>query len=227
MSAFGIRKSTLLRRVPTRTGSWIRKIADIIEACQRRDQDRVLDTSIPSYLSQAPTLMASTTIILLGSLVAAWSASDQIARAISALPIFDHPSSFVWALRLLVLLVIFTYAFFKFSLGIRMYNCVAIMIGALPPAGRGSGEHAAAFVDGATQLAEVGGETVNAGFRAYYLGIAASSWLVHPWLCVALSSLVCVILYLREFSGSALNGVAYAKLAQEAHRVHAVQRHSG
>ena len=68
---------------------------------------------------------------------------------------------------------------------------------------------------------------MSAGFRAYCLGIAASSWLVHPWLCVALSSLVCVILYLREFSGSALNGVAYAKLAQEAHRFHAVQRHSG
>jgi uncharacterized membrane protein len=39
----------------------------------------------------------------------------------------------------------------------------------------------------------------NRGMRAYYFGIAALSWFVHPWLFVIATAWVVVVLYRREF----------------------------
>ena len=44
----------------------------------------------------------------------------------------------------------------------------------------------------------------NAGVRAYYFGLAALGWFLHPWLFMALTGWVVLVLYRREFRSKLL-----------------------
>jgi uncharacterized membrane protein len=99
----------------------------------------------------------------------------------------------------LLLIVVFTYAFFKFSWGIRLYNYSAVMVGSLMPKADLSAESGHDFIDTAFTLVASASESVNSGYRAYYFGIAAAAWLLQPWLFMLLTTLVVWIVYLREF----------------------------
>jgi uncharacterized membrane protein len=39
----------------------------------------------------------------------------------------------------------------------------------------------------------------NRGIRAYYFGLAALGWFIHPWLLVLSSAWVVLVLHRREF----------------------------
>jgi uncharacterized membrane protein len=53
----------------------------------------------------------------------------------------------------------------------------------------------------------------NRGIRAYYFGLAALGWFIHPWLFVLLSAWVVVVLYRREFRSRLLKTLGTPELA--------------
>jgi uncharacterized membrane protein len=112
----------------------------------------------------------------------------------------------VFEFKILVLVVIFVYAFFRFSWSMRQYTFVALLIGSMPPAQAFiSGQvNTESHADRAATMTGLAAETFNSGLRAYYFSFAALGWFFSPWMFIFSTLLVAGILYSREFRSEVL-----------------------
>jgi len=93
---------------------------------------RVLGGIITQTLSNTPAFFSSTTILIIGGLLALMGTTDKAAELVREIPFSQATPILVFEFKILVLIAIFVYAFFRFSWSMRQYTFVALMIGALP-----------------------------------------------------------------------------------------------
>ncbi len=167
---------------------------------------RVLDGIITQTLSNTPAFFSSTAILIMGGLLALMGTTDKAAELVREIPFSQATPILVFEFKILVLIAIFVYAFFRFSWSMRQYTFVALMICALP-----SHEHFIAHpqeqVDYAERVAAMTGlaaETFNDGLRSYYFAFAVMGWFFSPMAFVLTTVLIVGILYNREFRSDVL-----------------------
>jgi uncharacterized membrane protein len=56
----------------------------------------------------------------------------------------------------------------------------------------------------AARISDIATRHFNSGIRAYYFALAALGWFVHPWLLIAASVFVLLVLWRREFHSATL-----------------------
>lgn len=96
-------------------------------------EPRMLDGLITQNLSQTPAFFSSTSIIIMGGLFALLGTTDKAVDLVREIPFAVQTPMLVFELKILVLVGIFVYAFFRFSWSMRQYTFVALVIGAMPP----------------------------------------------------------------------------------------------
>lgn len=165
--------------------------------------NRVGDIVALNNLSASSTFLGSTCILILGGLAAMLGATQEVMSVVSELPFTKRESELVWRMKIILLIVVFIYAFFKFTWSIRQFNFCVVLVGAAPPTTT-TPEFHAEYIDLVTNMASFSAENFNQGLRGYYFGLAALSWFLHPWLFVVVSALVVFILYQREFHSRTL-----------------------
>jgi uncharacterized membrane protein len=166
-------------------------------------EGRIVDTSILTNLSNSSTFFASTTLLILGGLLAMLGSKEKVVNVVSELPFAAKIPEDVWEIKILFLLVIFVYAFFIFTWSLRQFNFCSILVGAAPPPGT-KGDEFQGFVLRAAHLASLASDSFNDGLRAFYFALAGLTWFVHPWLLAIASPLVVLVLHWREFRSEAL-----------------------
>ncbi len=167
---------------------------------------RMLDGLITQNLSHTPSFFSSTTIIIIGGLFALLGTTDKAAELVREIPFAQPTPMLVFEFKVLVLVGIFVYAFFRFSWSMRQYTFVALVIGAMPPPetfdeGLQDRQQVA---ERAGRLVGAAAETFNDGLRAYYFSFAAMAWFFSPLALVLATALVVMILYGREFHSEVL-----------------------
>ncbi len=167
---------------------------------------RMLDGLITQNLSQTPAFFSSTSIIIIGGLFALLGTTDKAAELVREIPFAQPTPILVFEFKILVLVGIFVYAFFRFSWSMRQYTFVALVIGAMPPpeAFTSRLHDRQEFAKRAGNLVSAAAETFNDGLRAYYFSFAAMAWFFSPLALVLGTALVVVILYGREFRSDVL-----------------------
>lgn len=160
---------------------------------------RLVDTQILGNLMTGIGFFASTTILLIGGLFALLGASEAAISALADLPIAIQTTRPVWETKVLTLVVIFVYAFFKFAWAYRLSNYCAILIGATPPYVAPGGPELDAHVERLTRIANQMGHHFTRGLRSYFFALAALGWFIHPALFILASSWVLLVLYRRDF----------------------------
>jgi uncharacterized membrane protein len=169
---------------------------------------RMLDGIITQTLSATPAFFCSTTILILGGLFALLGTTDKAAELVREIPFAEQTPMLVFEFKILVLVVIFVYSFFRFSWSMRQYTFVALLIGAMPPASsftKGEGGDPVLYANRAAAMTGLAAETFNGGLRAYYFSFAALGWFFSPLVFVLSTVLVVGILYSREFKSEVLN----------------------
>jgi len=191
----GRRMPSLLARMDFYRREWMtRTIA--------RD-NRIVDAAIVQNLFQGNNFLASTSILVLGGLAALLGASSQAVNVVASLPMTHASSERGFEIKILLMIVIFVYAFFKFTWAMRQFNFLSLMIGTAPA--KADGEAVIeSYINRASTIASLAGENSNRGLRAFYFAMAAMSWFLHPALFMAASALVVGILYHREFRSRTL-----------------------
>ena len=97
------------------------------------DRDvRIVDTQIMASLQNGTAFFASTSLIAIGGALTLMRSTDDLLAVASALPFGIETSRALWEIKTVGLAVIFAYAFFKFAWSYRLFNYVAILIGAMP-----------------------------------------------------------------------------------------------
>jgi uncharacterized membrane protein len=157
--------------------------------------NRIADISIIGNLMTSTSFLANTSIFILGGLVALLGAPEIGQRVFGAMPFAAIPETTVaWEIRLFLLIFIFIRAFFELTWALRQFNYASTCIGGL-----GRGPEWTAQADVASQVANRGARHFNTGLRAYYFGLAALAWIVHPVALILSSILVLSELHRREF----------------------------
>ena len=189
-------------------------------------QTRIAHVAALNSLQTGTTFFASTSLLILGGLAALLGTTDRVIAMAEDLPFARHDSEFVWLVRILLLIGIFVYAFFKFTWSIRQYNFCAVLIGAAPHTDRPD-EHEE-FLDTITGVASYAAENFNQGLRAYYFSLAALTWFLHPWLFAIASAVVVYILHEREFRSQTLHTLTHPNsILQSLHLPGEVRRRRG
>ncbi|MEH6652079.1 MAG: DUF599 family protein [Motiliproteus sp.] len=181
---------------------WMRRLL-------KRDM-RIADIATIANLERSVAFFASTTLILLAGLLTLFSASEHAIELISASSLVVETTLIEWELKLLVMVALFIYAFFKFTWSLRQYGFASVLIGSAPvlDGNVADGEdqkHDAteaeceAFVQRAAQMETIAANNFNMGLRIYYFSLALLGWIVSPWLLIGMSSVVVYVLYQREF----------------------------
>lgn len=137
--------------------------------------------------------------------------TDQIVELVTGLPFGIATSREQWEAKTVGLAVILVYAFFKFSWAYRLFNYVAIMLGAMPPAAEKNTPEAEAHVLRTTRVFESAGRHFNRGQRAFFFSLGYLGWFIHPWLLIAATAAVLVVMLLRQFASAPLYALGDGK----------------
>jgi uncharacterized membrane protein len=180
------------------TNRWRREW--MLQATQR--DNRMMDAAVTQILAASPAFFASTSILIIGGLLAALASSEQASELVRELPFAARTSLLVFDLKLVVLVAVFVFAFFRFSWSIRQYSFGAILVGAAPA--ETDAQKARGFAERAGRVMGLAAETFNDGLRAYYLSFAVLAWFFSAWAFGMATLLVVWVLYRREFHSEVL-----------------------
>ena len=168
-------------------------------------ENRVVDGVVVQNMSTSPSFFASTTILIIGGLLAVLGTSDKATEFAREIPFAARTSVLVFDLKIGLLTAIFVYAFFRFTWSLRQYTFGALLVASAPQYDAPWTEaEREAFADRAGGVMGLAAETFNDGLRAYYMAFAAIAWFFSPWACLAATAFVVGVLYRREFGSDVL-----------------------
>ncbi len=171
---------------------------------------RVLDGSVLQSLSTSPSFFASTTILIIGGLLAVLGTTDKASELVREIPFAARTSALVFDLKIMLMVVVFVYAFFRFTWSMRQYTFGALLIASAPETrqfdamGTEAEARRKAFSEKAGRVVGLAAETFNDGLRAYYFSFAALGWFFSPLAFMLGTAGVVWILYQREFRSDVL-----------------------
>jgi uncharacterized membrane protein len=168
---------------------------------------KIADVTALVALQRTGTFFASTTIFILAGLLAVLGASDQALRLAQALPFVAEHSQASWETKILFMIFIFVYAFFKFSWAVRQYNFSIVMFGAAP---NDKSETATGYVAASNKLLTLANKSFNYGLRSYTFAMATIAWFIHPILFMLMTAWVVGVLFRREFKSRTLDAMLSA-----------------
>ncbi len=180
----------LIDGMAVRRKEWMR-------AMLKRD-NRMVDIQVINALLRSGRFFASTSILIIAGLLAVLGASEKAIALVMDLPFALSTSHEVWEAKVLFMILVFIYAFFKFVWSMRQLNYCSILVGAAPPASD-LPENFEAIGESIATLASLASKHSNRGIRAYYFGLAALGWFVHPWVLLGAAIWVVMVLYRREY----------------------------
>ena len=168
---------------------------------------RVVDGVVIQNLATSPSFFASTTILIIGGLLAVLGATDKATELLRDLPFAARTSTLVFDMKIVLMLVIYVYAFFRFTWSMRQYTFGALLIASAPEAKQFIEQNLSreAFANKAGRIVGLAAETFNDGLRSYYFAFAAIGWFFSPLAFVIATAGVVTILYLREFQSDVLD----------------------
>ncbi len=170
-------------------------------------ENRSLDAIMVGNLARSFTFFASTTIFILAALVSMIGYRERMNEILLHLPFTTLNDPVLWQIKIFLLIIIFIYAFFKYTWSMRQYNYVSIFIAAAPDYRVRKEEHEAIAQQGA-QLTGNAAKHFNNGLRAYYFGLAALGWCVNPYLFIIATLWVVLVTYRREYRSHTLKTLA-------------------
>ena len=124
------------------------------------------------------------------------------------LPVDLTPSPALWEIKCVGLILIFIYAFFKFAWSYRLFNYVAILLGAMPPSSQRDTAEAEAHVIRTTRLFEAAGRHFNRGQRAFFFALGYLGWFIGPLVFLVTTAIVVVVMWWRQFASDSVRAVA-------------------
>ena len=161
---------------------------------------RMVDAQIVAALQNGAAFFASTSLIAVGGALTLVRSNAELLAVVAALPFSVPTTALQWEAKMIGLAIIFVYAFFKFAWSYRLFNYVAIMVGATPPAAQKDEPAAKAHDARAARLCDVAGKHFNRGQRAFFFALGYLGWFLGPWVLMGTSVAVAVILWQRQFA---------------------------
>ncbi|WP_420826079.1 DUF599 domain-containing protein [Rhodoplanes elegans] len=192
-------RGALNARMDEERAVWMRRML--------RRESRIVDTQIMAALQNGAAFFASTSLLAIGGALTVVRSTDQVASILSTLPVSMPSARELWEVKSVGLTVIFVYTFYKFAWSYRLFNYVAIMLGATPPASEQGSEEAERHVRRTTRLFRSAAMHFNRGQRALFFALAYLGWFIGPWVLIASTAAVVFVVWHRQFASDSLRAL--------------------
>jgi len=156
------------------------------------------DALIQNGLQQGVLFFGSTSVLLIGGLVAGLGSADSAVAMLQEIPLSTTRSTLQWEVKILLVVFIFVFAFFKFAWSYRLYNYILIMIGAAPRRDQDPAE-LELYARKLSMLHALAARHFTTGLNSYFFALAAFTWFLNAWLFMAATLWVAFVLYRRAF----------------------------
>jgi len=173
-----------------------------MEEMSRRDV-RIVDSAIMASLQNGAAFFTSTSLIAIGGSATMLRATDDMLKIVGEASMGLVADRVLWELKIVGLLIIFGYAFFKFAWAYRLFNFTAILIGATPARADPDGAARAAMVRRASRMNIAAGSHFTRGQRALFFALAYFGWFLGPYAFMATTAAVICVMAARQFSSDA------------------------
>ena len=170
----------------------------------RRDL-KMIDTQIMAGLQNGTTFFASTSIFAIGGCFALLGATDQVEAVFRDLPLVHYAGRTAFELKVAGLTFLFGYSFFKFGWAYRLFNYCTILFGSLPMMHDTNMDRSAAeaAADQVVRMNTIAASHFNSGLRALFLSVGYLGWFVGPYMFMAMTIFVVVVLTRRQYFSEA------------------------
>jgi uncharacterized membrane protein len=160
-------------------------------------ENRIMDSQLFGHTMHSCTFFASTNMLVLAGLVGSFGAIEHAHDLVSGLSFTAKTSRQIFECKLLLLVGIFTFGFFKFTWALRQYNYCCALIGSAPaaPVPHDAMKVMAEAIGDALTLAVT---SLNGGMRSYYFALAVLAWVVGPLPFMLATTGVIVVLTRRQ-----------------------------
>ncbi|ANC91507.1 DUF599 domain-containing protein [Azospirillum humicireducens] len=160
-------------------------------------ENRIMDSQLVGHTMHSCTFFASTNMLVLAGLIGSFGAAERAQELVSNLSFTVKTSHQLFEIKMLLMVVIFTFGFFKFTWALRQYNYCCALIGSapMPPVRPEDRKVIAETIGEALTLAIT---ALNGGMRSYYFALAALAWIIGPIPLIAASSGVILVLTRRQ-----------------------------
>ena len=183
-----------------------------------------VDSDLLGSLERQVSFMASTSLLILASLVTVLSAASEDFMDMSSLQFVDDISLEIVQMKLLLMIFIFVYGFFTFSWALRQYGFCFILFGSSFNTVRyykDNDKYQAQTVPrdfkAVAKVLDRAAHSYNYGIRAYYFAMAALAWFINDWCFIAACAVIIFVLYRREFKSSSLQAMVDARQISNVH----------
>ena len=162
-----------------------------VESVMRERRD-ILAVQTLRNSTMSASFMASTAVLLIIGVLTLSAQGDKLSGTWHALNFLGHAGAEMWLFKLLMMLFDLLFAFFSFSMSVRIFHHIGYLINV--PLDKGSE---------ALQIRQVGAQFNRAGIyyrigmRAYYFTVPLLFWLFGPlWLLGATMAMVFFLFHL-------------------------------
>lgn len=162
-------------------------------------ENRIFDGNLMGGLQNGTAFFASSAFLAIGGALSALSFTDAAIEVFRVLPFSANATRTTFEIKVLGLAIIFAYSFFKFVWSYRLFNYVAILMGAMPPAGHKNKKDVEQAVQRATRMNVSAARHFNRGLRAYFFALAYLGWFAGPAAFMATTLVVALVLWRRQF----------------------------
>lgn len=168
---------------------------------------RMVDTIILSSLMNGTAFFASTALLAIGGVVTLLQSAGDLQSILADLPLGIHVTRGQMEVKAIGLVIILVYAFFKFAWSYRLFNYVAILVGAMPPPQEEGSPQAEAHVMRTTRLFESAGRHFNRGQRALFFALGYLGWFAGPYVLIATTVATVAVVWHRQFASGARKAI--------------------
>jgi uncharacterized membrane protein len=169
--------------------------------------NRMVDMQVMAALTNGTAFFASTSLIAVGGALTLLRSTDEVLTVLATLPFGIETARTLWEVKVVGLAVIFIYAFFKFAWAYRLFNYVAILLGATPLAADKDTPEADAHVLRTARLFAAAGRHFNRGQRAFFFALAYLGWFISPGVFMVSTAAALVVMWARQFASDSRRAV--------------------
>ncbi len=176
-----------------------------IDLSTRRD-NRTFDAVMLGHIINSVAFFGSATLIVLAGLIGIIANLTSMHELLTTLPFIAPMSLGLFALKISVLALVLTIAFFSFTYALRKFVYTVALLGGLPEPDDKHPNQAMLIDSAATVLSEAV-KSFNSGIRGYYYSVAALFLFISPVACMAATTLVMLMLFYRQTRTTAAKAI--------------------
>jgi uncharacterized membrane protein len=169
--------------------------------------DRIVDSALTGHTVNSMSFFSSATILVVAGLLGVLGQAEAAQQVLTGWVFVAHSTATIFQLKLIGLIAIFVYGFFRFTWALRQYNYCCTLIGGAPLA-KNDYPHRLELADQMATVYTSALTSFGGGIRCYYFGLAWLAWLIDPTAFVAATLGILIVLLRRQVSSPSAHAIA-------------------